>query len=111
MWDLGALRAELATLGLDAPGFPAPEPGPRTPPAEPPAAIVHLSERGARRPVGPVPDFAGTVCTEKMRRASGARRVLAVLWDPHRPEHPAPPAAEIDRLLFGPRPSVADWYV
>jgi hypothetical protein len=36
--------------------------------------------------------------------------VLVILWDPHRADHPAPPAGEIERLLFGERPSVADWF-
>lgn len=56
------------------------------------------------------PDFAGTLFTEKMRPARGTRPVLALLWDPHRSDHPAPPRDDIDALLFGPRPSVADWF-
>jgi M6 family metalloprotease-like protein len=38
------------------------------------------------------------------------RRVVAILWDPGRPDHPAPPATTIDDLLFGSNPSVRDWY-
>lgn len=57
-----------------------------------------------------LPDFAGTLFTPKMARASGVRHVVAILWDPGRPDNPAPPAAAIDKLLFGANPSVRDWY-
>ena len=45
-----------------------------------------------------------------LRTATGERHVLAILWDPHRPDHPAPPVAEIESMLFGPKPSVRDFY-
>lgn len=56
------------------------------------------------------PDFAGAIGSRKMRPATGTRKVLAILWDPHRAEHPAPPLEHIRRLLFGERPSVEDWF-
>lgn len=56
------------------------------------------------------PDFAGTIVSKKLAPASGKRKVLAVLWDPKRPDHPAPPAAAIDALLFGEKSSVAGWF-
>jgi M6 family metalloprotease-like protein len=36
--------------------------------------------------------------------------VLAILWDPHRPTDPAPGWSAVARLLFGPKPSVADYF-
>ncbi|HEX4953812.1 MAG TPA: hypothetical protein VF017_10510 [Thermoanaerobaculia bacterium] len=62
-----------------------------------------------RRPAD-VPDFSGVIESEKIDNIAGVRRVLAILWDPHRPGHPAPPVSEIDHLLFGADPSVRDWY-
>ncbi|MBI3269249.1 MAG: M6 family metalloprotease domain-containing protein [Planctomycetes bacterium] len=56
------------------------------------------------------PDFTGVLFTPKLAHVQGRRPVLAVLWDPHRPEQPAPPKEVVDRVLFGPRPSVADWF-
>ena len=58
----------------------------------------------------PLPDFAGNIITQKLRHAAGERPVLVILWDPHRSGHPAPSKAVVERLLFGARPSVADWY-
>jgi M6 family metalloprotease-like protein len=45
-----------------------------------------------------------------MSAASGVRRVVAILWDPGRVGHPAPPVETVDDLLFGADPSVRDWY-
>jgi M6 family metalloprotease-like protein len=61
-------------------------------------------------PVADPPDFAGTIVTAKLRPVSGVRRVLAVLWDPGRPDHPAPSKESIEKILFGQRQSVAGWY-
>jgi M6 family metalloprotease-like protein len=41
---------------------------------------------------------------------SGTRKVLAILWDPHRPDHPAPAKSQIETLLFGPKPSVTGYF-
>jgi M6 family metalloprotease-like protein len=66
---------------------------------------------GLSRPVpAGSPNFAGAIFTPKIRNALGVRRVVAILWDPHRTDHPALPAETIDRLLFGANPSVRDWY-
>jgi M6 family metalloprotease-like protein len=40
----------------------------------------------------------------------GDRNLLTICWDPHRPEHVAPSISTIDALLFGPAPSVRDYY-
>ena len=45
-----------------------------------------------------------------MNPTIGTRKVLAILWDPARPEHPAPDRAAIETLLFGPKPSVAGYF-
>jgi M6 family metalloprotease-like protein len=57
-----------------------------------------------------VPDFAGTIITEKMKHVSGKRNLLLILWDPHRPDHPAPAREYIDQLIFGPTRSLKDWF-
>lgn len=70
-------------------------------------AIYYYPDSG----VAEVMDLAGVVCDSlKLKPSLGTRKVLAILWDPLRPDHPAPPAATIDNLLFGPDPSVRDWY-
>lgn len=43
--------------------------------------------------------------------AFGARKVLTILWDPHRPNHPAPGSAQITNLLFGAGPSVKGYFL
>jgi M6 family metalloprotease-like protein len=57
-----------------------------------------------------LPDFAGTLFTEKMKHVAGKRHLAVVLWDAKRPAHPAPAKEEIESVLFGPRPSVRDWF-
>ncbi len=46
-----------------------------------------------------------------LKSAIGKRKVLVILWDPHRPEHPPPAKAEIQNLIFGPKPSVKDYFL
>ncbi|MCB0167700.1 MAG: hypothetical protein KDI79_25970, partial [Anaerolineae bacterium] len=41
----------------------------------------------------------------------GQRKVLVILWDPHRPDHPAPSKSAVENLIFGPRPSVRDYFL
>jgi hypothetical protein len=36
----------------------------------------------------------------------GSGKLLVILWDPHRPDHPAPSKTEVENLIFGPDPSV-----
>ncbi|UCC97394.1 MAG: hypothetical protein JSW66_16305, partial [Phycisphaerales bacterium] len=38
------------------------------------------------------------------------RRVLVILWDPHRAGHPAPSRNAIDNLICGSKPSVSDYF-
>ena len=57
-----------------------------------------------------VPDFSGTIVTQKMPNTYGNRPVLAILWNPNRPGEVVPSVSSVDRLLFGARPSVKDWY-
>lgn len=40
----------------------------------------------------------------------GVRKILAILWDPHRPDNPAPARDDIENLLFGPKPSVTGYF-
>lgn len=63
---------------------------------------------------GAVPDLAeppvigmGNVGVES---AIGERNVLAILWDPQRPAHPAPSIADLEQVLFGPVDSAQDYY-
>jgi M6 family metalloprotease-like protein len=110
LWHVGALRRELREIGLDWAG-PGPADGRLVRSRERIAAFAgEASDDAVVRSAEPPPDFAGTLFTQKMRTVSGSRRVLALLWDPHRPDHPAPPRDAVERLLFGPRPSVADWF-
>lgn len=62
-------------------------------------------------PITNVPNFAGTIITEKMKPVSGKKNVLAILWDPHRPKDPAPNKADIVNVLFGSSNSVKDWFI
>ncbi|MCP4201646.1 MAG: hypothetical protein GY769_06895 [bacterium] len=41
----------------------------------------------------------------------GRQKVLTILWDPHRKTHPAPPRDAIEKLLYGPKPSVRDYFL
>ncbi|MHC4471903.1 MAG: hypothetical protein ACYS99_13165 [Planctomycetota bacterium] len=59
---------------------------------------------------GAHPRFDVAIKSPKLRPVLGKRRVLAILWDPHRPDHPAPKVEEIDRLLFGPERSASSWF-
>ena len=43
--------------------------------------------------------------------ASGATPLLVICWDPHRPDHAAPPIADVERLIFGGYPSVSDYFL
>ncbi len=55
------------------------------------------------------PDLSHSVFGLKPR--IGTRKVLTILWDPHRPDHPAPKREEIEKLLFGSAPSVRDYFL
>ncbi|MBL8762861.1 MAG: hypothetical protein JNM07_01155 [Phycisphaerae bacterium] len=68
----------------------------------------HVPPAAPSDPVA-APDFGGAICGEKMSTRAGRVPLLTILWDPHRPEHPAPPAAELDEKLYGSGPSVASW--
>ena len=46
-----------------------------------------------------------------MKRLSGRTKVVAILWDPHRPTDPAPPVAAVDAKIFGAASSVRDYYL
>jgi len=48
---------------------------------------------------------------QPMKRVSGRSKVLAILWDPHRPTDPAPPAGNVDNKIFGATSSVRDYYL
>ena len=61
------------------------------------------------------PDLAGAhfprdQYPRKVRPAEGTRRVLTILFDPHRPGHPAPEKKAIENLLFGERGSLRGWF-
>ncbi|NJK82297.1 MAG: hypothetical protein HC914_21565, partial [Chloroflexaceae bacterium] len=40
----------------------------------------------------------------------GMRPVLTILWDPQRPQHPAPTTADLETLLYGGADSMHDYY-
>ena len=37
--------------------------------------------------------------------------MLVILWDPHRPDHPAPSKNAVENLIFGSKPSVSDYFL
>jgi len=41
----------------------------------------------------------------------GERPMLTILWDPHRPDHPAPAKADIEALLFGEEHSLRGYFL
>jgi M6 family metalloprotease-like protein len=45
-----------------------------------------------------------------LSKLSGVKEVLVILWDPHRPDHPAPDKSDIDALIFGNTASVKAWF-
>jgi immune inhibitor A len=45
-----------------------------------------------------------------LSKLSGVRKILVILWDPHRPEHSAPSKSDIDALIFGSTSSVRKWF-
>ena len=65
--------------------------------------------RGGCSDPGTLPDFSGVIHTKKLDHAVGARRLVVVLWDPHRPDHPRPSRASVEATIFGPKPSLRDW--
>jgi M6 family metalloprotease-like protein len=48
---------------------------------------------------------------QSLRRQRGRRQVVAILWDPQRATDPAPAAADVDNLIFGPTNSVRDYFL
>jgi M6 family metalloprotease-like protein len=46
-----------------------------------------------------------------MKRQSGRRQLVAILWDPQRPTDIAPPAVDVDNLIFGTNNSVKDYFL
>jgi M6 family metalloprotease-like protein len=57
-----------------------------------------------------VKDLAGDIFTRKIGQVAGRRPILTILWDPHLPGVTAPNRADVERVLFGAKPSVSDWY-
>jgi M6 family metalloprotease-like protein len=56
------------------------------------------------------PNFRWGLFNRKLDPTFGRRKAVLILWDPRRPDHPAPARADIQRLVFGARPSVTDWF-
>jgi M6 family metalloprotease-like protein len=48
---------------------------------------------------------------QAMKTQVGRRNLVAILWDPHRPDHIAPLPATIDNFLFGPTNSVKHYFL
>lgn len=45
-----------------------------------------------------------------LRPATGERNLLVILWDPHRPGHPAPASQVVHDMIFGAQHSVAGYF-
>lgn len=56
-----------------------------------------------------VPDLGTT--WSNLKPVLGTRKILAILWDPHRPEHPAPAKNIVENLLFGSNSSVVGYFL
>ncbi|HEU5079192.1 MAG TPA: hypothetical protein VFT72_08255 [Opitutaceae bacterium] len=56
-------------------------------------------------------DAVGGPYKELERVRNVRRKVLAILWDPHRATDPAPTPASVESVLFGPQMSVRDYYL
>ncbi|TAJ45725.1 hypothetical protein [Methanofollis fontis] len=59
--------------------------------------------------VGTMPAFHGVIHTEKMKNILGPRKIMIILWDPHRPSHPRPAREQVESTIFGPKPSLQNW--
>lgn len=59
--------------------------------------------------VAALPSFKGVIRTEKMKNVVGARKLMVILWDPHRPDHPRPTRQQVETIIFGPEPSLKHW--
>jgi M6 family metalloprotease-like protein len=58
----------------------------------------------------PIPDFSKPIVTAKMSERKGIVPVVVILWDPKRPDHPAPSKKQIEELMFGNQQSVMGWF-
>ena len=58
--------------------------------------------------VGQVPDLSQPFYS--LKKTTGNKKVLTILWDPKRPEHTAPTKSTVENLLFGGKPSVKDYF-
>jgi len=66
------------------------------------AALTSLS--GLRK----FPDLSQPFYSLKL--VIGKRKLLTILWDPHRPDNPAPTKSIVQNLIFGQKPSVKDYF-
>ncbi len=56
------------------------------------------------------PPFGGLIDNAGIEPMRGQHNLLAILWDPDRPAHPAPSIADIEDAIEGPSSSVADYF-
>jgi len=63
----------------------------------------------AQEQTGNLPDFAKPFfgCDA----VTAERPMLTILWDPHRPDHPAPAKADVEQLLFGAERSLRGYFL
>ena len=48
---------------------------------------------------------------QSIKRQFGRRKLLIILWDPHRPGHPAPTVTTVTNLIFGMTNSIRDYFL
>ena len=48
---------------------------------------------------------------QAIKRQHARRNIIVILWDPHRPTHPAPSVTAIENLIFGPTNSVRGYFL
>ncbi len=72
-----------------------------------PPSVPDLAEP---RPFGLGGEVGNVLVNFGIESAIGARRLLVILWDPHRSGHPAPSVAAVQQVVFGPANSIQNYY-
>jgi M6 family metalloprotease-like protein len=72
---------------------------------------AYLGDRNMTLITFPTPGPDMTIPFDNLKPVTGDRPLLVICWDPKRPEHPAPDINDVKNLIFGPTPSVRDYFV
>jgi M6 family metalloprotease-like protein len=72
---------------------------------------AYLGDRNMTLSTSPAPCPDMTNPFNGVKPVIGEHPLLVILWDPNRPEHPAPSKADVRELIFGTKPSVRDYFI